>query len=245
VYAHTRKHLFRWSSAHVARVGVDRQQSPILVANPALFADRCTKLRAPSVRSRCYLMLVSPSLVLTNPHPDDARHPLNRDPESWKRLGSALRAERQRQGLSREELAAKADVSPRSIQSAESGRVPQGRRPFTLDAIERALDWAVGSVDSVLEGGEPTGRSEESWRYEPMKAVPDPADELDSGDLVRFMVELLRITHLGTKAGASQDAARALESAAIGFIRSFPDFERGRLEHLAGIQNPNATRDQV
>lgn len=169
---------------------------------------------------------------------------MNRDPESWKRLGVLMRAERQRQGLSREELAEKANVSPRSIQSAESGRVPQGRRPFTLDAIERALDWASGSIDSVLDGGEPTGATEGSWRYDPRKAIPDSADELTSSDLVRFIVEVFRIKHLGIKAGASPDAAQAMETATIGFIRSFPGFERDRLEYLAELQNAEGQHDK-
>lgn len=75
--------------------------------------------------------------------------------DNWQRLGRLLRAERQRQALSRENLAAKAKVSARSIQSAESGRVPKSRRPFTLDAIERALGWPFGTVDHVLGGGDP------------------------------------------------------------------------------------------
>lgn len=84
------------------------------------------------------------------PDPDAAR-----SLSQWERLGQRIRNERQRQGLSRLELAAMAGVSPKSVQSAESGAVPKGRRPYTLDAIERALGWTTGSTDAVLGGGEP------------------------------------------------------------------------------------------
>jgi transcriptional regulator with XRE-family HTH domain len=78
---------------------------------------------------------------------------LPQTPEAWKRLGDRIRADRERQGLSRKKLANLANVSPGSVQSAEGGTV-RARWPQTLSAIERALGWAPGSMRSVLEGGD-------------------------------------------------------------------------------------------
>lgn len=76
------------------------------------------------------------------------------NPEAWVRLGARIRAERERQGMSRKALAERANVSPGSVQSAEKGAVPKGRWPQSLSAIERALGWASDSMRSVLEGGD-------------------------------------------------------------------------------------------
>lgn len=79
---------------------------------------------------------------------------LPQTPDAWARLGYRIRAERERQGVTRKELADRAGVSPGSVQSAEKGAVPRGRWPQTLSAIEKALGWGPGSMRSVLEGGD-------------------------------------------------------------------------------------------
>lgn len=82
---------------------------------------------------------------------------INRDPDTWARLGRALRESRERQGLTQDELAKKAGVSTKSVQDAEAGKVPKARMPYTLAAVAQALGWPAGAVDSVLAGGEPPG----------------------------------------------------------------------------------------
>lgn len=89
--------------------------------------------------------------------------PLPQNPEDWARLGARIRAERERQGLSRKELAGLARVSTGSIQSAENGAVPRARWPQSLSAIEHGLAWAPGSMKEILAGGDP-------------KPFPDPRD---------------------------------------------------------------------
>jgi transcriptional regulator with XRE-family HTH domain len=79
----------------------------------------------------------------------------HRSPDDWKRLGVRIRAERESQRLSRRELSEVTGVSETTIQSAEEGRVPKGRWPQSLTAIERALGWAQGSVEAILDGNEP------------------------------------------------------------------------------------------
>lgn len=76
--------------------------------------------------------------------------------DAWARLGKRIRAERERAGLSRHELAELAGVSPGSVQSAENGKKPASRWPQSLSAIERGLGWAPESVQAILAGDEPT-----------------------------------------------------------------------------------------
>ncbi|MFE2041639.1 helix-turn-helix domain-containing protein [Streptomyces sp. NPDC059477] len=74
---------------------------------------------------------------------------------AWERLGARIRADRERQGLSRKALAERAGVSVGSVQSAEKGIVPKGRWPQSLSAIEKALTWGPDSMRRILQGGDP------------------------------------------------------------------------------------------
>ena len=78
---------------------------------------------------------------------------MNRDPQAWARLGQALAGARQSQGLSQAEVAERADVSLKSVQSVEGGTVPKARMPFTIPVIAKTLGWPPGSVEKVLDGG--------------------------------------------------------------------------------------------
>ena len=83
--------------------------------------------------------------------------PMQSDPQAWARLGRALRNAREHRGLTQQELGAQAGVSGRSVQEAESGKVPTARMPYTLGKIAAALGWPEGSVTAVLEGAAPPG----------------------------------------------------------------------------------------
>lgn len=82
---------------------------------------------------------------------------MNRDPQAWARLGRALKQAREHLGISQDDLANQADVSTASVQSAEYGKPPKGRMPYTLAKIARALSWPAGAIDAVLDGEEPPG----------------------------------------------------------------------------------------
>ncbi|MFF0080250.1 multiprotein-bridging factor 1 family protein [Streptomyces canus] len=80
---------------------------------------------------------------------------VTRDPEAWARLGAKIREKREAMGLSRRQLSEEAGVSEKSIQTAEEGRTPRARWPQSLRLIENALRWEHGSMERILEGGEP------------------------------------------------------------------------------------------
>lgn len=80
---------------------------------------------------------------------------MNRDPQAWARLGHLLKQARLARGLKQSELADRASVSTASVQAAEAGTAPKTRMPTTIGPIATALGWPAGSIDAVLEGGEP------------------------------------------------------------------------------------------
>ena len=106
---------------------------------------------------------------------------MNRDPEAWARLGRALRSARDRQGLTQGELGDLAGVSGRSVQEAESGKVPRARKPYTLSRIAQALGWPVDSVEAVLDGEQPPGE----WRDVPVKPDEKTAEAIIGQAMVR------------------------------------------------------------
>ncbi len=140
---------------------------------------------------------------------------MNRDPESWTRLGRAVRSDRQRQGLSRDQLAQQAGVSPKSIQSAEEGRVPRGRWPYTLDAIERGLGWASGSMQAILDGGMPTPEDDP-------RSSEEPSGNTASGvkEVVERVSQVYELGRWAADMGADPDARDQFEKAAKRMIES-------------------------
>jgi len=80
---------------------------------------------------------------------------VTQDPKVWSRLGRAFRRSREFNGYSRRTLAGMANVSEKSIQVAEEGRVPKGRMPQSLERIAEALTWPEGSVQMILSGISP------------------------------------------------------------------------------------------
>jgi transcriptional regulator with XRE-family HTH domain len=85
---------------------------------------------------------------------------MNRDPEVWARIGRTIASRRAAEGLRQEDLAAKAGVSHRSVQNAESGAAPKARLPQSLYPIVKALGLPDTWIDDVLAGKSPPGE----WR---------------------------------------------------------------------------------
>ncbi|GAA3027751.1 hypothetical protein [Streptosporangium longisporum] len=76
-------------------------------------------------------------------------------PEDWARLGRQVRQRRQQLDMTQQGLAAAGAPSVTVISKIE------GARPGPYDGkiivrLERALQWAPGSIDAILNGGEPS-----------------------------------------------------------------------------------------
>lgn len=79
-----------------------------------------------------------------------------RTPEDWGRLGEWIAARRKQLGMDQRELAEAAGVSENTISNYERGRVPaRGKVPAGYYRVEKALQFAKGSVDLILDGYEP------------------------------------------------------------------------------------------
>lgn len=108
---------------------------------------------------------------------------MDRDPQSWARLGRTLRTAREHRRLTQEELGDLAGVSGRSVQDAEAGTVPKRRMPYTIGRIASALGWPEGGVDAVLNGQALPG---DTWRNVPVQQQVDA--EVASGVITNAMV---------------------------------------------------------
>ncbi|WP_405909612.1 helix-turn-helix transcriptional regulator [Streptomyces sp. NBC_00828] len=109
---------------------------------------------------------------------------MNHDPTAWRTLGTAIRDDRNRQGLTREELSDLTAergrrVSARTIGSIERGVVPErGTKPPTLEPTVNALGWKPGWADRILAGEDPAqvlglgGEANDSPRSRLLELVP-------------------------------------------------------------------------
>lgn len=93
---------------------------------------------------------------------------MNRDPEVWARIGRAIASKRAAEGLRQEDLAARAGVSHRSVQNAESGAAPKARFPQSLYPIAKALGFPDTWIDDVLAGADAG-----EWRDVDVQSVVD------------------------------------------------------------------------
>lgn len=86
---------------------------------------------------------------------------MNRDPRVWTVLGRAIRDDRNRQHLTREEVAERVvarggTVTTRTIGKLEKGDPPlRDGKPPTLEPVVAALGWRPGDVDRILGGEDP------------------------------------------------------------------------------------------
>lgn len=80
-------------------------------------------------------------------------------PADWDRLAALVIARRVELGhKTRAPLVEASGISLRTLGDIENGRRPS-YDPATIAALEQALEWAPGSVTSIVNGGEPTPRA--------------------------------------------------------------------------------------
>lgn len=73
----------------------------------------------------------------------------------WERFGKALQAAREAKGMAQTELGDAVGVSRSTVQAIERGKSFKKPTP-TVRSLARAVGWTDDSVDTVLDGGEPT-----------------------------------------------------------------------------------------
>lgn len=129
----------------------------------------------------------------------------------WHRLADKIRKRRAELDLSQQALADAAKVSLRTIPNLEGGQPAKDR---TLARIERALGWAPGSIDTILdvEGGEPSPLAAEP-ALESTQGVDDPVALILDADLDE-LIDMCRTVEADPKygiAGAEAWLLRALK----------------------------------
>ncbi|MFF7290703.1 helix-turn-helix domain-containing protein [Streptomyces griseorubiginosus] len=77
-------------------------------------------------------------------------------PNPWAELGEWIAIRRRELGMDQKELAAAADVSENTVGNYERGRVPaRGKMSPGYLRVEKALQFAPGSFENILTGGNP------------------------------------------------------------------------------------------
>lgn len=120
--------------------------------------------------------------------------------EGREALGDAVRRERERRRLSLNRAAALAGISHMTWINVEKAAPARG---LTYRAIEEVLQWEPGSVDAILDGGDPTPT--ESQKDQPSGSSLDdlipppptdyPADMTLTDDERQYWRSLPLMTH--------------------------------------------------
>lgn len=100
----------------------------------------------------------------------------------WKRLGRAIKAQREHLGMTtQQELADAAGVTRQTVQSLEGGK-ERKRMPVAVAPVEKALGWEAGTASRILVEGPGVGEGVEARFAEgmPMRI----AQELSGGQVV-------------------------------------------------------------
>lgn len=104
--------------------------------------------------------------------------PTTRTPEDWARLGEWIALRRKQIGLDQRELAEASGVSENTISNYERGRVPaRGKVPVGYYRVEKALQFAKGSIEQILNGGEPGFEIEGPIGEQMRLRTPDEIDD--------------------------------------------------------------------
>lgn len=80
----------------------------------------------------------------------------------WARLGAALRAARETRGLGQAEVGEQIGVGRGAMRNIERGEI--AKVSTTIRAYARAVGWEDGSIEAVLDGGDPIVAPADSGR---------------------------------------------------------------------------------
>ncbi|MEU9516822.1 hypothetical protein [Micromonospora sp. NPDC048169] len=136
--------------------------------------------------------------------------------DTWLRLGALVRQRRDELDMTQSQVQENGGPSPALIRSIESGRARTVSRSKRRD-LERALGWRMGSIDDILEGGEPAPASE-PVDIPNIKHHPDPGGAGGQFEVTREMggFEPLKLFGLALLADQLSDSADDFAKGATG-----------------------------
>jgi transcriptional regulator with XRE-family HTH domain len=176
---------------------------------------------------------------------------MNQDPEAWARVGARIRSDRERQGLSRPQLADRVvasglKVTSRTIATLEKGDPPKNRpQKPSLEPTVAALGWLPGSVDLVLAGGEP--------RYESDSQEPPPGSPVrlrtpvgpTRADVLELLPRVNEFSRLAVAAGGDPTARDAFDTAAERLVDSVPADPGAKKTYGLAAYRPHAEGEPI
>lgn len=111
----------------------------------------------------------------------------------WKRLGRAIKAQREHLGMAtQQDLADRAGVTRQTIQSLEAG-TERKRTPATVGKVEKALSWEPGTATRILSESSPETPAPRFAEGMPVRI----AQELSDGQV--FETEVLDLSVPGSR----------------------------------------------
>lgn len=179
---------------------------------------------------------------------------MNRDPKAWARLGARMRTDRERQGLTRAELAARVEalggkVTPRTITTLELGEPPKGKmaKPPSLEPTVAGLGWLPGSVESVLAGGEPTYATDQAGKTpeRPDEAAAATVHPPERSDILELQGSVYEFSRLAVAAGADPAVRDEFDSALERLVASVPQPQRPRVRYSLAAYRPHALGEPI
>lgn len=122
----------------------------------------------------------------------------SRTPEARARLARAVKNRRHQLELTQPQLVAAGGPSVSLISRIESGK-PGSYDEMSILRLERALQWAAGSVEAILDGSDPTPAGERTPGKAaepplPLPAAPQggPAPETTASDQIKAHLEAMQ-----------------------------------------------------
>jgi hypothetical protein len=158
-------------------------------------------------------------------------------------LGLAIRGDRERQGLTREQLAGLVrarggQVSARSIGNLEAGTVPKrGTKPPSVEPVVAALRWHPGWADRIL-AGEDVGTVLRSDTDTSPNATP-------RSWLLEMVPKVYQFSREAVRLGADPELRERFDRLAQQLVESAPADRPVRVKYELAAYRPHAEGEGV
>ncbi|MEV1013870.1 MULTISPECIES: helix-turn-helix domain-containing protein [unclassified Micromonospora] len=150
-----------------------------------------------------------PCPAVAIPPPDPAEQPAPPDPSVL--LSRGARKRRIALGLSQRQLADRGPIALRTVAKVENAH-PGALTSRTAATLERALQWDAGSIQSILDGGEPVELSNP-----PIGGTPEVTVVLEAG--LPAKAEGLLVAHMSARRADMEAALEEEARMLIGQVR--------------------------